>query len=65
MEKQEFEKGKLGRRLMAVLLILIAVCVVLVFWLFGLHTPSNGPGNIPATGEAAPLRDNGSPPTSK
>lgn len=63
--KKEFKKGDLARRLMAGLLALIAVSVVLVFFLFGLKNPDKGPGNMPANGDATPLRSNGSPATSK
>jgi hypothetical protein len=63
--RREHKRGDLGRRLMAGLLLLIAVCVVVVFLVFGLNDPTKGPGNVPANGEATPLRDNGSPPTSK
>ena len=66
MEKKKVvTKGSLARQLMAALLVLIAVSVVLVFVLFGLKDPDKGPGNMPASGDATPLRNNGSPPTSK
>ncbi|MEZ2299265.1 hypothetical protein [Variovorax sp. RCC_210] len=57
--------GQLGRRLMAAMLTVIAVVVVGVLFAYGLRKPENGPGNVPAQGDARPLRDNGSPPTSK
>lgn len=63
--KKEYKKGSLARQLMASLLVIIAVSVVLVFVLFGLKDPDKGPGNMPASGDATPLRNNGSPPTSK
>lgn len=63
--KRENKRGDLARRLMAGLLALIAVCVVVVLVVYGLKDPNKGPGNVPAVGEATPLRDNGSPPTSK
>ena len=63
--KRENKRGDLARRLMAGLLALVAVCVVVVLLVYGLKDPSKGPGNVPAAGEATPLRDNGSPPTSK
>lgn len=50
---------------MAGLLVLIAVCVVVVLVVYGLRQPANGPGNVPASGAATPLQQNGSPPTSK
>lgn len=64
-EKRSFAKGSLARRVMAALLAFIAIMVVLVLIVFGLRTPAKGPGNVPANGEALPLRNNGSPPTSK
>lgn len=63
--KQESGKGRPARRVMAVLLLFIALSVVLVLLFFGLKDPDKGPGNVPANGDAVPLRDNGSPPTSK
>jgi hypothetical protein len=57
--------GQLGRRLMATLLVFIAVVVVGVLFAYGLRKPEAGSGNVPAEGAAQPLRDNGSPPTSK
>lgn len=63
--RQEHKRGDLARRLMAGLLVLIGVCVVVVFLVYGLKDPTKGPGNVPATGEATPLRQNDSPPTTK
>lgn len=63
--EQEQSRGALARRLMAGLLVLIAVCVVVVLVVYGLRQPANGPGNVPASGAATPLQQNGSPPTSK
>ena len=57
--------GRPGRRLMAALVTLIAVLVVGSLFFYGLRRPEQGPGNVPAQGEAPPLRDNGSPPASK
>uniref|UniRef100_UPI0040390BD0 hypothetical protein n=1 Tax=Variovorax sp. BK018 TaxID=3450241 RepID=UPI0040390BD0 len=58
--------GRPGRRLMAVLVIVIAILVIgTLFFYGGLRRPEQGPGNVPAQGEAPPLRDNGSPPASK
>ena len=57
--------GRPGRRLMAALVALIAVLVVGTLFSYGLRKPEQGPGNVPAQGEAPPLRDNGSPPASK
>jgi len=50
---------------MAALVTLIAVLVVGSLFFYGLRRPEQGPGNVPAQGEAPPLRDNGSPPASK
>jgi hypothetical protein len=63
--RQEQKRGAFARQLMAGLLAFIAVCVVVVLLVYGLREPAKGPGNVPATGAATPLQDNGSPPTSK
>ncbi|KQW54256.1 hypothetical protein [Variovorax sp. Root411] len=63
--KQEQSRGTLARRLMAGLLVLIAVGVVVVLVGDGLIKPADGPGNVPASGAVIPLQQNGSPPTSK
>jgi hypothetical protein len=52
--KQHHKQGDIGRRLMWTLLAVVAVVVVGV-----LKDPSEGPGNLPASG--APAQQNGRP----
>ena len=47
--------GRPGRRLMAALVALIAVLVVGTLFFYGLRKPEQGPGNVPAQGEAPPV----------
>ncbi len=54
----------LGTRMIGGLLVFIAVIAVLVV-IFYVRDPSQGPGNVPATGPVTPLHDNGSPTTTK
>ncbi len=56
---------RVGRRLMAALLVAIAISVVCLLFAYGMRQPEKGPGNVPAQGAVTPLRDNTSPPTSK
>jgi len=55
-------RGDIGRRLMWTLLAVIAVIVVGVLFFYGIKDPSEGPGNVPAGGTAAPHRQSGNPP---
>lgn len=57
--------GRLGRLLMATMLAVIAVVVFVTLFFYGVRSPQQGPGNVPADGAVTPLRDNGSPPTTK
>jgi hypothetical protein len=57
--RQHHNQGDIGRRLMWTLLAVVAVVVVSVLFFYGLKDPSEGPGNLPATG--APAQQNGRP----
>ena len=48
--------GRPGRRLMAALVVLIAILVVGTLLFYGPARPEQGPGNVPAQGKAPPLR---------
>lgn len=65
MAKVRDKGGRAGRRLMAVLVAVIAIIAIGMLFFYGGRKPEQGPGNLPAQGGAVPLRDNGSPPTSK
>jgi hypothetical protein len=57
--RQHHKQGDIGRRLMWSLLAVVAVVVVGVLFFYGLKDPSEGPGNLPATG--APAQQDGRP----
>jgi hypothetical protein len=50
---------------MATMLAIIAVVVFVTLFFYGVRSPQQGPGNVPADGAVTPLRNNGSPPTTK
>jgi len=51
--KQHHKQGDIGRRLMWTLLAVVAIVVVGVLFFYGLKDPSEGPGNVPASGVPA------------
>jgi hypothetical protein len=58
--KRYHKQGDIGRRLMWTLLAVVAIVVVGVLFFYGLRDPSEGPGNVPASG-GAPAQQNGRP----
>lgn len=55
--RRQYRQGALGRRLMWVLLAIIAISVVGVLYVYGMREPAKGPGNLPEGGASAPLPD--------
>jgi flagellar basal body-associated protein FliL len=63
-QQAQHKQGDIGRRLMWILLAVIAVIVVAVLFFYGIADPSKGPGNVPA-GTAPPARESTSSPPSR
>ncbi|QGW82104.1 hypothetical protein [Variovorax paradoxus] len=55
--KRYHKQGDIGRRLMWTLLAVVAIVVVAVLFFYGLRDPSEGPGNVPASGAPAQQQD--------
>lgn len=64
-EQEQHKQADIGRRLMWILLAVIAVIVVAVLFFYGITDPSKGPGNVPASGAAAPAQENAAPAKSR
>ncbi|CAN7373315.1 hypothetical protein LJR161_002191 [Variovorax paradoxus] len=64
-QQEQRKQGDIGRRLMWILLAVIAVIVVAVLFFYGITDPSKGPGNVPASGAATPAQESTSPARSR
>jgi flagellar basal body-associated protein FliL len=64
-KQEQHKQSDIGRRLMWILLAVIAVIVVAVLFFYGITDPSKGPGNVPASGAVTPAQKNASPANSR
>lgn len=64
-QQEQHKQGDIGRRLMWILLAVIAVIVVAVLFFYGITDPSKGPGNVPASAAVAPAQEKATPARSR